>query len=54
MALMAQHALFSFEVKHEMCSLHESVQSMVNPRNLVLFMLVIIELEAIIWIFISF
>jgi len=36
-----------------MCSPHERVQSMVRPRNLVLLMLVIIELEAIICIFIS-
>jgi hypothetical protein len=48
MALMAYHALLSMEVKPEMCSLHESVLSTVKPRNLVLLMFVVIELETII------
>ena len=53
-ALMAQQALFNLDVKSTMCAFHESVLSMVTPRNLVLLTLVIMVLETTIFIFISF
>ena len=47
---VAKQALFNLVVNSTMWSFHDNVLSMVNPRNLVLFKLVITELDDIIWI----
>jgi hypothetical protein len=39
-ALMAKQALFNLDVKAATCSLHDSVQSIVRPRNFVLLIFV--------------
>jgi hypothetical protein len=46
-ALMAKQALFNLGVKAATCSLHDSVQSIVRPRNFVLLIFVSIEFVVI-------
>jgi len=48
---MALQALFNLDVKSTMCAFHESVLSMVKPRNLVLLTLVIIVMKTTIYFY---
>jgi len=51
--LMAQQALFNFEVNSTMWSIHDNVLLMITHTKLVVSVLVIIQLEAKIFILIS-
>jgi len=52
-ALMTKQALFNLVIKAGICSLHDSMLSIVRPRNFVLLILVSIVLDVIICTLIS-